>query len=37
MELKEQIKFWVRVALSLFIGFLVVYPVFLYGRHFLVH
>lgn len=33
---KEDLKFFFRVALSLLIGFLVAYPLFLYGRHFLI-
>lgn len=33
---KEDVKFFLRVALSLAVGFLVVYPLFLYGRHFLI-
>ena len=33
---KEDMKFFLRVALSLIIGFLVAYPLFLYGRHFLI-
>lgn len=33
---KEDMKFFLRVALSLTIGFLVAYPLFLYGRHFLI-
>jgi len=36
MEKKELTLFIVRVALSLAAGFLVVYPLVLYGRHFLV-
>jgi len=32
----EDIKFYSRVAFSLVIGILVVYPLFLYGRHFLI-
>jgi len=33
---KEDLKFFFCVALSLTIGFLVAYPLFLYGRHFLI-
>ena len=33
---KENVKFIGRIILSLLIGFLVVYPLFLYGRHFLI-
>lgn len=33
---KKDITFFLRVALSLIIGFLVAYPLFLYGRHFLI-
>ena len=33
---KEKVKFIGRIILSLLIGFLVVYPLFLYGRHFLI-
>lgn len=33
---RENLKFFLRVLLSLIIGFLVVYPLFLYGRHFLI-
>lgn len=33
----EDIKFYIRVGLSLLVGFLVVYPLFLYGRHFWTH
>ena len=32
---KEDLKFFLRVALSLVIGALVVYPLYLYGKHFL--
>ena len=32
---KETVRFVVRIALSLVVGFLVVYPLWLYGRHFL--
>ena len=32
----EDLKFYVRVAVSLLIGLLVAYPLFLYGRHFLI-
>ncbi len=33
---KEAIKFYLKIVLSLFIGFLVAYPAYLYGRHFLI-
>ena len=33
---KEDVKFLLRVGLSLIVGFLVAYPLFLYGRHFLI-
>ena len=33
---KDDIRFLCRVALSLIVGFLVAYPLFLYGRHFLI-
>lgn len=33
---RGDIAFFSRVALSLIVGFLVAYPLFLYGRHFLV-
>ena len=33
---KEDIKFYLRVALSLVIGALVAYPLYLYGKHFLI-
>lgn len=33
---KEDMKFFLRVALSLIVGFLVAYPLFLYGRHFFI-
>ena len=32
----ENVKFIGRIILSLLIGFLVTYPLFLYGRHFLI-
>jgi hypothetical protein len=32
----EDIRFYARVAVSLVIGILVVYPLYLYGRHFLI-
>jgi hypothetical protein len=33
---KDNIKFIFRTLLSLAIGFLVAYPLFLYGRHFFI-
>ena len=33
---KENVKFIIRIVISLVIGFLVAYPLFLYGRHFLI-
>ena len=33
---KEDVKFIFRVLISMVIGFLVAYPLFLYGRHFLI-
>lgn len=33
---KENIKFIGRILVALLIGFLVAYPLFLYGRHFLI-
>jgi len=33
---KENVKFVIHVLISLVIGFLVAYPLFLYGRHFLI-
>jgi hypothetical protein len=33
---KETVKFIIRIVLSLVVGFLVVYPLWLYGRHFLI-
>ncbi len=32
---KEIIYFTVKVILSVIVGFLVIYPLYLYGRHFL--
>ncbi len=32
----ENVKFVIRILISLVIGFLVIYPLFLYGRHFLI-
>lgn len=36
MKSKEKIAFVVRILISLVIGFLVVYPTIVYGRHFLI-
>lgn len=33
---KEDLYFYGRVALALLVGFLVVYPLYLYGRHFFI-
>jgi len=36
MKKKSMIKILVKIVVSLVIGFLVVYPSILYGRHFLI-
>ncbi len=36
MKSKNIIAFVVRILISLVIGFLVVYPTIVYGRHFLI-
>lgn len=36
MKSKDKMAFVVRILISLVIGFLVVYPTIVYGRHFLI-
>lgn len=36
MNKSEKLYVWIKIALSLAIGFLVAYPICLYGRHFLI-
>jgi Sec-independent protein secretion pathway component TatC len=34
---REKVIIWIKIALSLAAGFLITYPVWLYGRQFLIH
>jgi hypothetical protein len=37
MNTLEKLSVWVKIVFALTVGFLTAYPVYLYGRHFLIH